>query len=710
MVHTALPLINRLHRPRASRLGRWLRGAPARSSEPAAEEALRAAGVGTWEWKIRTGRVRWSENMEAVHGLARGSFDGTFEGFISLVHPDDRPRLQEALERTLETDAEYHVEYREPGSDGRTHWIEAVGRVIRDSDGRPERMVGICTEVTAEKRAELLARLLADAGAAIARSLDFREALGGVAGMLVPEWADWCVIDLLGEDGAIENVLVEHREPEDESLIREMRAHSPPSLEDRRGIGRVLRTGEPEVLTNVPDDLLRELSRTRQHYESLRRLGIRSAAIVPMVAHGRTLGALSLLSGTSPFLFTEEDLPSLEELATHCALAVDNARLHQQTRRQLAERTEAEERLRSIVDHVVDGIITIDDEGLVETFNPAAQRIFGYEPREVIGQNVRMLMPDPDRGRHDRYVADYLATGKARMMGSGREVTGLRKDGSTFPMELAISEFHLDGRKMFTGIVRDITDRKRAEDELRRLNQTLEEGVRRRTAELEEQTNQLRRTTVELSRAEQRERRKLAELLHDDHQQLLVAARMQAERLEDANAPEVPARLVELLDQAIQSSRTLSHELSPQVLYTSGLPAALEWLVPRMRERYGLDVHMDVGADASPANEDARLLLFRLTRELLLNVAKHAETDEAWVTLGRRGNGRVELVVEDRGQGFDPAELDVRAAGSGGFGLCGIRERLRALGGEVEVDSAPSRGARVTLRVPEEPDAVDWRG
>ncbi len=131
------------------------------------------------------------------------------------------------------------------------------------------------------------------------------------------------------------------------------------------------------------------------------------------------------------------------------------------------ESAEAEERMRSVVDHVADGIITIDDLGTVTTFNPAAERIFGYAAQESIGQNIKMVMPEPFHSQHDGYLANYVRTGQAKIIGIGREVVGRRKDGSTFPMDLAISEFRLGQSRYFTGIVRDITERKRAEETLR---------------------------------------------------------------------------------------------------------------------------------------------------------------------------------------------------------------------------------------------------
>src|SRR3990172_5489042 len=131
--------------------------------------------------------------------------------------------------------------------------------------------------------------------------------------------------------------------------------------------------------------------------------------------------------------------------------------------------------MHSVVNHVVDGIITIDEHGMVESFNPGAEKLFGYSRTEVFGRNVKLLMPEPYHSEHDGYLANYRETGQAKIIGIGREVLGRRKDGSTFPMDLAVSEFHAGARRFFTGIVRDITNRKQLEQELRqRLNELAE--------------------------------------------------------------------------------------------------------------------------------------------------------------------------------------------------------------------------------------------
>lgn len=141
----------------------------------------------------------------------------------------------------------------------------------------------------------------------------------------------------------------------------------------------------------------------------------------------------------------------------------ESSRQKQQIRKELYL---SEERLRAILDTAVDGIITIDDHARIESFNRAAERMFGYAAKEVVGRNVRILMPEPDRSAHDRYLSRYLETGEARIIGIGREVQAQRKDGSVFPAYLSIGEMHLSGRRMFTGVLRDFTEFKRLQEEV----------------------------------------------------------------------------------------------------------------------------------------------------------------------------------------------------------------------------------------------------
>jgi len=154
--------------------------------------------------------------------------------------------------------------------------------------------------------------------------------------------------------------------------------------------------------------------------------------------------------------------------------------------RDVYDLNERQARLEAILNNAVDAIITIDDRGLIDSANPATEKLFGYQTEEIVGKNVKILMPNPYHDEHDGYLKNYQDTGIRKIIGIGREVVGQRKDGTVFPMHLAVSEIQLGERRLFTGIVRDISDLKKAERELAEANDRLEENVRLRTAELHE--------------------------------------------------------------------------------------------------------------------------------------------------------------------------------------------------------------------------------
>ena len=151
----------------------------------------------------------------------------------------------------------------------------------------------------------------------------------------------------------------------------------------------------------------------------------------------------------------------------------------------------SEAKMRAVLDGAVDGIITIDENGIIESFNPAAEKIFGYTSREVIGNNINLLVPEPHKQKHNDYIHRYITTGSATIIGIGREVEGERKNGDLFPLELGISEINIEQKRLFTGIVRDISQRKQTEEELRRYRENLEQLVEERTRELEDTQQKL---------------------------------------------------------------------------------------------------------------------------------------------------------------------------------------------------------------------------
>ncbi|MHB8901145.1 MAG: MASE3 domain-containing protein [Thermoguttaceae bacterium] len=241
------------------------------------------------------------------------------------------------------------------------------------------------------------------------------------------------------------------------------------------------------------------------------------------------------------------------------------------------------------------------------------------------------------------------------------------------------------------------------EQRLREMNETLEQRVAERTLVAEQRAGQLRALASELTLTEQRERRRLAQVLHDHLQQLLVAAKLKTgilkKRLADQDQRDRLQRVDELLDESISVSRSLTVELSPPVLYDAGFLAAVDWLARQMKDKHGFTVHIEAETDIEPATEDLRIFLFDAVRELLFNVVKHGGTSEAALQVLSANDDDLQIVVQDRGVGMAPQgnESPVRESG---FGLFSIRERLELAGGRLEIDSSVNQGTRIVLTVP----------
>lgn len=250
----------------------------------------------------------------------------------------------------------------------------------------------------------------------------------------------------------------------------------------------------------------------------------------------------------------------------------------------------------------------------------------------------------------------------------------------------------------------DAVERSHSESVLRHLNATLEDRVRARTTELERQRLQLRKLAAELTTAEQRERRRLAALLHDDLQQLLVSAKMTlsgASRAATmADALEACARTEALIQESIDSARDMSRQLRPPVLYEDGLLPALEWLASEMEKKHELSITVDTDDAIEPEDHDLRALLFESARELLLNVVKYAGVKEASIEAVSPEEGIIQLSVSDPGHGFSLSALSGGGASGGGFGLFSIRERLAAIGGSLTIETGLGEGTTVTMEAP----------
>jgi PAS domain S-box-containing protein len=253
-----------------------------------------------------------------------------------------------------------------------------------------------------------------------------------------------------------------------------------------------------------------------------------------------------------------------------------------------------------------------------------------------------------------------------------------------------------------TGVVFDITERKCAHDQLRDWNTELERRVQERTKELVQSHERLRALAIEVSRAEDRERKRLARAIHEDLSQLLVLSKMRLERLDVdyglANVRRVLTEVKGLLEESLRAARTMTADLRPPLLGGSDdLMAALRWVVDKM-QRHGLSVTVTEYGESKVLEEDILFVIYQAVQELLWNVLKHAQTCEATICVDCKGE-QAEIIVEDRGQGFDSTQI-ITPSKEGGFGLLNISERVCSVGGQFKMTSAPGTGTRAQIIVP----------
>ncbi len=262
----------------------------------------------------------------------------------------------------------------------------------------------------------------------------------------------------------------------------------------------------------------------------------------------------------------------------------------------------------------------------------------------------------------------------------------------------------------------DISKLRQAEEALLKANAELEQKVRERTfelavkidelgranEELESRAKQLRLLAAELTRTEQRERKRLSQLLHDGLQQHLLAAKMRlggvAELIDDVDLKQSAEDIEKIIGESVQLSRSLSTALSPPILHEAGLSEGLEWLIRWMRDQHNFIVELSI-EHPTELSDDVKLLVFESVRELLLNAVKHSKVRSARVSLEQVKAAGLRITVSDEGAGFDPGQLKP-AGEEGGFGLFSVRERISLIGGCVEIDSAPGKGSRLALTVP----------
>jgi two-component system, LuxR family, sensor kinase FixL len=374
-----------------------------------------------------------------------------------------------------------------------------------------------------------------------------------------------------------------------------------------------------------------------------------------------------------------------------------------------------EDRLRAVLETAVDAVITIDRAGLVESFNPAAERMFGYAAAEVVGRNVRLLMPEPYQSRHDEYIARYLATGERKIIGIGREVVGRRKDGTTFPIDLAVGEAATPDGPFFTGIIRDLTDRKRTEEELRRSNARLEEALRA----LEGKNEEIRAMTQQLWQAAKLAAvgELAASIAHEVNNPLATVA-LRVESLLAQTPPDDPRRrLLEVVDQEVERMGNLVANLlqfsrrGRQRASTLDVRDELLGTLELVRHQFHtrrITLAQEL-APVLPAVHADRQHLRQVFLNLFTNALDAMPQGGTLTLRAAAAPAAVTVEVADTGVGIAPEHLPrvmepfftTKDEGKGtGLGLAVCRRIVQEHRGTIEISSEPGQGTRVRITLP----------
>ena len=329
---------------------------------------------------------------------------------------------------------------------------------------------------------------------------------------------------------------------------------------------------------------------------------------------------------------------------------------------------DGEERLRAILETAVEGIITINERGIIESFNRASENIFGYTAAEVIGENVNVLMATPHREQHDGYLENYKQTGHAKIIGIGRETFARKKDGTLFPMDLSVSEVKLSDRRIFTGFIRDITERKRLEKE-----------------------------NLEIS---EREQRRIGQDLHDGLCQHLAGIEMLSQVLAKKLAPSAKSASARATDiaaavrEAISQTRLLARGLSPVTLESEGLMSALTELALNTEKMFRVRCDFICGEIVKFDDHAAATHLFRIAQEAVSNAIKHGRAKKLSIQLDE-GPEHVCLSVTDNGGGFPE-----KFSQGKGMGLRIMQSRIGMVGGTLMIENSRGGGVCVTCTAP----------
>ncbi len=467
--------------------------------------------------------------------------------------------------------------------------------------------------------------------------------------------------------------------------------------EDRRILGAIVQNSDDAIITKSLDGTIRSWNAAAVRLFGYRRNEIVGRSIMKLIPRDRIAEERAIVNRLRrrqrvdhyETVRIRKDGRPIEVSVSVSPIADADGRVIGACKiaRNITERKQAEEMLRrneqltrAILDTAADAIITIDQRGTIRSANAATERLFGYTAAELVGKNVNVLMPEPFHSEHDRYLRNYCRTGKAKIIGMGREVTGQRKDGTSFPIHLSVSEVRLKDQRLFTGMVHDLTERRRLERQI-----------------LETAAN---------------EQRRIGQDLHDGLCQDLIGIAFGI----DAVTRSLPSqaqrdsmtKLAASVRDAAGQARRLAHGLNPVDLKAGGLSTALENLAKKVAESFGVrcTFHWD---HVARVHQDATAThLYRIAQEAVANAIRHGTARKVEIGLIERGPLLI-LSVTDNGKGMPQVVADRIKQGLAstgpkrqpavGIGLQTMHYRARVLGGALAVAPRKGGGTSITCTI-----------
>lgn len=568
-----------------------------------------------------------------------------------LNHRDDRFQDRERFERMLRGDApDYQSEKRYVRKDGRILWVLSTGNVIRDAQGRALQAWSVIQDITARKEAE-------EALMRLNETLEQRITDQTREIRLLAE-----AIANLGEGVLITNDNLDWPEPQIVFVNEAMCRISGYTAKELLGRSPRIMQGEGTDRATL-DRIKAELSAGR----------FCSAELVNYRKDGSPYDAELFITP----LFNPEGRRT-NFVSIHRDIS--------ERKRAAAALREREQRLSAILDTAFNPIVTTDRHGVITSANPATERLFGYTQDELVGQNVKILMPLPFRDERDGYFARYLKTGEARTLGISREVVALRKQGSMIPVDLAVSSIDQQG---FTCIFRDLSEYKElqkhvleiAAEEQRRIGQELHDGTGQELTGLTLFANTLL-DTLNCARRNETEGTTPRLLEEADFLRLKQIAARLSQGLADAN------RHVE----------EISHGIMPVQIDAGGLQSALEELAAATDELENVACRFICSDPVVVANNTTASHLYRIAQEAVSNALRHGRADQIVISLLGK-NGQVTLEVSDNGLGFDPASGRRSGSAGDGMGLRIMDYRAGIIGGELHIERKQDKGMLVRCSV-----------